>query len=137
MSTLFIHSDNDVRSLENLTIDQIKHEADQHHYHCWLVSCEHANTKSQVLSCIADALKFPPHFGRNFDALSDCLTEMTCGDAEGMVIIVNQLPVVPHFSKKDQEVLIDVFLDTVAYFQEQKTHCFIFYQFNHQDIEKK
>lgn len=131
MSTLLMQTDNAVHSLENISIDQIKHEADQHHYQCQVISCARANTKSQVLSCIAKALNFPAHFGQNFDALSDCLTDMTCGDAEGMVIIIDQLPVAPHFSQKDQEVLIDVFRDTVDYFQKQKIPCFIFYQFNH------
>lgn len=123
-------SDHTACLLGDLSIDQIQHEASLKHYQCWVISCANAHSKSQVLSTIAQALHFPAHTGKNFDALSDVLTDMVC-DAEGMVIIVNQLPVAPHFSLQDQEVLIDVFSDTMAYFKEQKIPYFIFYQFNH------
>lgn len=36
-----------------------------------------ATTRGEVLDAFAAALAFPPYFGRNLDALWDCLTDLT------------------------------------------------------------
>jgi hypothetical protein len=40
------------------------------------VSFKGAGTKDELLDRIAQALRFPDWFGRNWDALEDCLTEV-------------------------------------------------------------
>ena len=47
-------------------------------------------TKAALLKEVARALAFPTHFGRNWDALEDCLTDLGWLPAEGY------LPVFPH-----------------------------------------
>ena len=44
--------------------------------------------KEQLLSNIAAALDFPEWFGRNWDALEDCLTDLSWRDAPGYVLII-------------------------------------------------
>jgi RNAse (barnase) inhibitor barstar len=43
--------------------------------------------KQAFLDATADALQFPDHFGKNFDALSDCLSDVDCGDKAGVVFM--------------------------------------------------
>lgn len=43
--------------------------------------------KASFLKAIAAALEFPDHFGENFDALSDCLGDVTAGDHEGVLLL--------------------------------------------------
>ena len=33
------------------------------------------------------ALDFPDYYGQNFDALADCLADVTAGDSEGWVLL--------------------------------------------------
>ena len=37
-------------------------------------------TMAQVLSFLGEALDFPPYYGRNLDALYDCLTDLPEGE---------------------------------------------------------
>ena len=44
--------------------------------------------KEKLLKNIARALEFPDWFGGNWDALEDCLTDLSWRDAEGYVLLV-------------------------------------------------
>ena len=62
-----------------------------------------AQTKEDLLDRIARALSFPDGFGRNWDALEDCLTDLSWRQAEGHVFMFEgALP------GDDLGVLIDV-----------------------------
>jgi RNAse (barnase) inhibitor barstar len=43
--------------------------------------------KQSFLKATAAAFSFPDHFGENFDALSDSLSEVDCGDLRGVVLL--------------------------------------------------
>ena len=43
--------------------------------------------KSEFLDRIAQVFAFPDHYGRNFDALADCLHDVVAGDTEGTVLL--------------------------------------------------
>lgn len=43
--------------------------------------------KTELLRAIAAALEFPDYFGMNWDALNDCLTDMSWRNATGYVIL--------------------------------------------------
>ena len=47
-----------------------------------------ARTKSEILGLLARALKFPKHFGQNWDALHDFLTDLAWLDAKGWLVII-------------------------------------------------
>jgi RNAse (barnase) inhibitor barstar len=44
--------------------------------------------KAGLLDALAEALAFPAWFGENWDALEDCLTDMSWSNAEGYVLIL-------------------------------------------------
>lgn len=45
-------------------------------------------SKEGFLSAVAEALSFPAWFGHNWDALEDCLTDMSWSNAEGYVLVL-------------------------------------------------
>jgi RNAse (barnase) inhibitor barstar len=47
----------------------------------------HAHGKKDFLALIAKAMKFPDHFGGNWDALNDCLTDLEWLDGKGWVLV--------------------------------------------------
>ncbi|QSR31708.1 barnase inhibitor [Nocardioides sp. S5] len=44
------------------------------------------DTKAGFLDAVGDALDFPAHYGRNFDALADCLHDIGAG-RDGVVLL--------------------------------------------------
>ncbi len=43
--------------------------------------------KQSFLKAGAVAFTFPDHYGENFDAFADCLSEVDCGDKHGVVLL--------------------------------------------------
>lgn len=46
--------------------------------------------KAALLSAVAAALDFPVWFGRNWDALDECLADLDLGTAPGLVLVVRR-----------------------------------------------
>ncbi len=44
-------------------------------------------SKAEFLDGVGSALSLPDHYGRNFDALADCLTDVVAGDSAGTVLL--------------------------------------------------
>jgi RNAse (barnase) inhibitor barstar len=53
-----------------------------------VVDCRGAATKAALLRRIAEALRFPAHFGMNLDALHDSLTDWVLAEASGGAAIL-------------------------------------------------
>jgi hypothetical protein len=68
---------NAVQSIRAFRVADLQAEAARLGHHFLYAHCGEATTKHQVLSTLASAFHFPRHFGKNFDALSDCLTSLT------------------------------------------------------------
>ena len=47
-----------------------------------------ARGKLGLFDALSKALKFPAHFGKNWDALNDCLTDLAWLDSNGWVLIL-------------------------------------------------
>lgn len=69
-----------------------------------------AQTKERMLERIAKALAFPDWFGGNWDALEDCLIDLSWCEAEGHVLIFSGL-----WPSDDLGVLIDVLASSAEF----------------------
>jgi len=65
--------------------------AEQHVTRQWQIDFKGLRSKDSMLKKIAAALEFPPHFGRNLDALYDCLTELPLQSGQRYAIHLNDL----------------------------------------------
>lgn len=74
------------------------------------VSLQGAHSKKAVLSRLAQALEFPRWFGGNWDALADCLKDLSWREAEGYVLVLTgQAP----------PELIDVLADSAEFWKAE------------------
>lgn len=64
--------------------------------------------KQALLSWYAQALTFPEYFGANWDALDECLRDLSWIDERAVVLYHRALPL--EASPKDQKIYIDVLL---------------------------
>jgi RNAse (barnase) inhibitor barstar len=131
MSLLKTVSPNVVQSIRAFRVTDLQAEAALLGQHFLYAYCAEATTKQQVLGIIAEAFCFPKHFGKNFDALEDCLTDLAykAGPQHGFLIVLEQLPNTPKFDKEARETLLDVFRDAADFWAEKKIPFRVFYSF--------
>ncbi len=117
-----------IRAFRAIDLQAEAARLDQHFLYAW---CAEATTKQQVLASIAEAFHFPRHFGKNFDALADCLTDLPykAGPQTGFLVVLEQLPNTPKFDKEARETLLDVFRDAADFWAEKKVAFRVFYSF--------
>jgi hypothetical protein len=75
-----------------------------------------ADDKDEVLERIARALGFPAWFGGNWDALEDCLQDLSWRTGEGHVLLVRGFADLP---ADELGVLLDVLASSAAYWAER------------------
>ena len=73
---------------------------------CDLASC---TDKAGFLACVAAALRFPDWFGRNWDALADCLGDMGWLPAEGYVIVLANADRFRAAAEADFDTALEIF----------------------------
>jgi len=122
---------NIVQSIRAFRVADLADEAARLGQHFLYASCGHAQTKGEVLEIIANSFLFPRHFGKNFDALFDCLTDLVAkaGPQPGFVVVLEALPVVTKFDKEARETLLDVFREAAEFWAERKVTFRVFYSF--------
>jgi hypothetical protein len=69
-----------------------------------------AASKDAILEATAAALAFPGWFGRNWDALEDCLTDLSWQDAAGHVVVFAGVE-----PSDEAGILIDVLASAAAF----------------------
>ncbi|MFT3872166.1 MAG: barstar family protein [Nocardioides sp.] len=65
----------------------VKHTVEHAGWHFAYVDGWHGDTKREFMEDIGEALHFPDHFGKNFDALADCLRGVSCGEGHGTLLL--------------------------------------------------
>ncbi len=122
---------NVVQSIRAFRILDLQEEAARLGQHFLYAYCADALTKQQVLACISNSFHFPKHFGKNFDALRDCLTDLTyaSGPQPGFLVVLEQLPNTPKFDREARETLLDVFRDAADFWADKKVAFRVFYSF--------
>ena len=122
---------NIVQSIRAFRISDLQQAAQATGQHFLYANLAHAQTKQDALDMIAVQFHFPAHFGKNFDALYDCLTDPLhkAGPQPGFVVVLDQLPIAHKFDKEVREQFLDCFRDAADYWAERKIAFRCFYSF--------
>ncbi|MDH4059728.1 MAG: barstar family protein [Aquincola sp.] len=122
---------NIVQSIRAYSVAELMEAAHQAGQHFLYANVANAQSKQEVLESIAEAFTFPVHFGKNLDALYDCMTDMVhrSGAQPGFVVVLEQLPDNPRFDRETREQLLDVFRDAADFWAERRIPFRCFYSF--------
>ncbi len=77
--------------------------------------------KEQFLNHVATALRFPGHFGHNWDALEECLMDLEWVDAEGYVLYYDHIDPFLSAQPEQFETLVEILRDAVQSWKEDGT----------------
>jgi len=122
---------NIVQSIRAYRVEDLMQAAEGVGQHFLYANLVNAQSKQDVLEAIADAFLFPTHFGKNLDALYDCMTDLVhkSGQQPGFVVVLEQLPDNARFDREAREQLLDVFRDAADYWAERRIPFRCFYSF--------
>ena len=74
--------------------------------------------KEQLMNAVATALHFPKHFGNNWDALEECLTDLEWVDADGYMIYYDHIDGLLTTHPDQFETLVEILRDAVGSWKE-------------------
>lgn len=99
--------------------------------HFLYVNLADTQTKQEVLEATGTHFMLPAHFGRNFDALYDCITDPVhkVGMQPGFIVVVEKIPYTSKFDREAREQLLDVFRDAADYWADRDVPFRCFYSF--------
>jgi RNAse (barnase) inhibitor barstar len=122
---------NIVQAIRAYRVEDLMHAAEAAGQHFLYANLTDAQAKQDVLDKIAESFLFPAHFGKNLDALFDCMTDLVhrAGAQPGFVVVLEQLPDNPRFDREAREQLLDVFRDAADFWAERRVPFRCFYSF--------
>jgi RNAse (barnase) inhibitor barstar len=122
---------NIVQAIRAYRVDDLMQAAEAAGQHFLYVNLGETQSKQDVLDAIASAFLFPAHFGKNLDALFDCMTDLVhkAGQQPGFVVVLEQLPDHARFDREAREQLLEVFRDTAEYWGDRRIPFRCFYSF--------
>jgi len=122
---------NIVQAIRAYRVDDLMQAAQAAGQHFLYANLAEAQTKQEVLDKIAESFLFPVHFGKNLDALYDCMTDLVnrAGQQPGFVVVLEQLPDNPRFDREAREQLLDAFRDAADFWAERRVPFRCFYSF--------
>jgi RNAse (barnase) inhibitor barstar len=122
---------NIVQAIRAFRVDDLLAEAQNLGHHFLYANLSGTQSKQEVLEQIASSFLFPAHFGKNLDALFDCMTDLVhkSGSQPGFVVVLEQLPDNAKFDREAREQLLDVFREAADFWGERKIPFRCFYSF--------
>ena len=122
---------NIVQAIRAYRVEDLMAAAEDAGQHFLYANLTEAQTKQDVLDKIAESFLFPAHFGKNMDALFDCMTDLVhrAGNQPGFVVVLEQVPDSSKFDREAREQLLDVFRDTADFWAERRIPFRCFYSF--------
>jgi RNAse (barnase) inhibitor barstar len=87
-----------------------------------------ARGKTGLLDRFAKVLRFPTHFGKNWDALNDCLTDLDWLTGQGLVLIITGAKQFAAAHEEAFHTAIDVLDGAAEYWREQKKPYWVLIQ---------
>jgi RNAse (barnase) inhibitor barstar len=122
---------NIVQSIRAYRVCDLQEAAQGLGHHFLYANLAEAQSKQDVLDLIGAQFTLPSHFGKNFDALYDCMTDPLhkSGPQPGFIVVLEQIPAHVKFDKEAREQLLDIFRDTADYWGDRKVPFRCFYSF--------
>ncbi|TAH45817.1 MAG: barnase inhibitor [Betaproteobacteria bacterium] len=76
-------------------------------------------SKAELLARIATAMRFPAWFGHNWDALADCLTDLSWMPAPSYVLELRHLDELRKSAPEVARTLLEILAEAAAFWEDQ------------------
>jgi RNAse (barnase) inhibitor barstar len=98
----------------HVDVKSLKELAKRHGFAFFHIEGKNITRKEQLLNHVATALRFPDHFGNNWDALEECLSDLEWVDADGYLLYYDHTDGLLEAHPDQFETLVEILRDSVA-----------------------
>lgn len=92
----------------------------------WRIDLTKIGDKAGLLTALARTLDFPDWFGGNWDALQDCLGDLSWTTAPGYVVVLEHCQGLATRARGDFKTLLEVLAATADFWREQRIPFWVF-----------
>lgn len=107
-------------------LSSLEGAAQENGFALWRVDCAAIREKDELLRALAEALRFPDWFGENWDALEDCLTDLSWGDASGYVLVLDNCAALSRAAPEAFETALEIFDSAAEYWYDEEVPFWVF-----------
>ncbi len=104
----------------DMTETELAELVKSHNCQVFYIDGRNINNKADLLTKIANVMNFPDYFGKNWDALQDCMTDLDCCEDYQYLIVYDYWQDFANNHPKDWQILNDIFLEAIAYWEERQ-----------------
>ncbi len=121
-----------VQSIRAHSVADLQTAASEAGHRFLYASLAKAQQKQDILDGLGEQFKLSGHYGKNFDALYDCMTDTIykSGGQAGFVVVLEHIPCNAKFDKEAREQLLDIFRDVAEYWSDRKIAFRCFYSYS-------
>ena len=91
-----------------------------------LVNLRDSEELDEVFESIAEGMRFPEYFGHNFDALYDCLTDLSWQETSATVIVLTGCDALHGSAPEAWETMISVFVSAAEFWRDEDVPFWVF-----------
>lgn len=103
----------------------LQNEAARSGWKLYVLDGAKISDKKSFLDKIARAMKFPEYFGKNWDALDDCLTDLEGTSVKGYILLFENPRRFMKSSPAEWAVAADVFKTAMGFWSDQKIPFYV------------
>ena len=116
-----------VREFPSESVRELERAARHLHYPFAHVDLGNARDKDDLLGALALALRLPDWFGFNWDALADCLCDLSWKPAPGYVIFIEGHDALRRACPAEIDTLVEILADAAEYWRNQEIPFWSFF----------
>jgi hypothetical protein len=106
------------RFVSDASVDYMRDEAKNADWKFFVLNGSKIRDKQTFLEQIARVMKFPDYFGKNWDALNDCLTDLPRTSEKGFILLFESAEQFIKTSPKEWEVAVDILNTAIQFWKE-------------------
>lgn len=93
---------------------------------CFRVDIHAVHDKGDLLAVLAKGMDFPDWFGGNWDALADCLTDLSWKEASGYILVLDRAKHFAAAHEHDYDAALEVMQHAADYWRDADTPFWVF-----------
>jgi len=116
-------------SLDRLTtdvnIDELSSVCQEYGFQFFYINGKQVTSKAEFLQASAKTMNFPDYFGDNWDAFTDCMTDLSWLSADGYILLYTQPENLAYNDPSEWSIALDIFQEAVEYWRETDTPLYV------------